>query len=156
MSIYQKRYRYGKKGYELEDVDITSLLDILVILLVFLLKSYNASDLKVNLMDNLFMPESVSRVLGSHGTILQVSEKEELSINDEVIGNMADARTLRKLSDELDRIWQQEGAKTQQARATHINIVMDKKLPYSTLDKIMKIAATRKFENFKFIVKGDY
>ena len=53
--------RFGRKrNREAVDVDITSLLDILTILLVFLLKSYNASDLKLDLTKNLEMADSAS------------------------------------------------------------------------------------------------
>ena len=47
-----------RKKREPVDIDITSLLDILVIMLVFLLLNYNASDLKLELVPNLEMAPS--------------------------------------------------------------------------------------------------
>lgn len=61
----EKRTFIKRKRRESE-LDITSLLDILVILLVFLLKSYNSSELKVNVVDNLNLPSSESRELRVH------------------------------------------------------------------------------------------
>ena len=59
------------------DLDITSLLDVLVILLVFLLKSYNASDLKLNLVKDLVVPNSDARTLGHHAVIVQVNSHKK-------------------------------------------------------------------------------
>ena len=67
------------------DLDITSLLDVLVILLVFLLKSYNASDLKLNLVKDLVVPNSDARTLGHHAVIVQVNSHKKLFINNKNI-----------------------------------------------------------------------
>ncbi|MGH1469517.1 MAG: hypothetical protein ACRBBP_11715, partial [Bdellovibrionales bacterium] len=63
--------RKKKRNYEVEDIDITSLLDILVILLVFLLKSFNDSDLTLDLVNELALPYSMSRGAANNGVILQ-------------------------------------------------------------------------------------
>ena len=63
-----------KKEREAVDVDITSLLDILTILLVFLLMSYNASDLQLDLTKNLEMADSNAREMTKFAPVLQVNK----------------------------------------------------------------------------------
>lgn len=60
----------ARKNKGAPDIDITSLLDVLVILLVFLLKSYNASDLTLDLVDNVKLPSSNTRLLGNNAVIV--------------------------------------------------------------------------------------
>ncbi|MCO4755101.1 MAG: biopolymer transporter ExbD, partial [Bacteriovoracaceae bacterium] len=69
-SITNKR-RQAKKGPI--EVDITSLLDILVILLVFLLKSYNSSGVVVNVPQGIELPNSQSQSINTAGVQIQVS-----------------------------------------------------------------------------------
>ena len=82
-----KKIFSSKKDKTLE-LDITSLLDILVILLVFLLKSYNASDLKLELMSKIFLPDSISRTLGNDAVIIQVDKNKKIWVDHKPIGQI--------------------------------------------------------------------
>src|SRR3989339_683235 len=86
----KKRFNRLKKGSgdKALELDITSLLDILVILLVFLLKSYNASDLKLDLLGKIELPDSVSRTLGNDSVILQVNRDKKVWINNVYAGDI--------------------------------------------------------------------
>ena len=55
------RNQKRKNKREVLDVDITSLLDILVILLVFLLKSYNSSGVTLTIPEGIVLPDSKSQ-----------------------------------------------------------------------------------------------
>lgn len=163
-----------KKSKEL-DIDITSLLDILVIMLVFLLKSYNASDLKLDLQDGITLPNSISQKLGHHTIIVQVNKRRELWVENkpqgklnysgEIITNLLSILKEKriKLDKELDVIKGRVTASSDVAKdammkkkrdnAT-INIVLDQSIPYAILRKIMHTSATAGFPQFKFIVQG--
>ena len=67
------RKRIKRKKMSPVDIDITSLLDILVIMLVFLLKSYNSSGVVLNVPKNLKLPTSESQNINTYGVIVQVS-----------------------------------------------------------------------------------
>lgn len=69
-SVRNKKRRTKREALE---VDITSLLDILVILLVFLLKSYNSSGVIVTVPDGIKLPQSESQSINTPGVIVQVS-----------------------------------------------------------------------------------
>lgn len=162
----------NKKKKEL-DVDITSLLDILVILLVFLLKSYNPSDLKLDVKNNLSMPKSVSKKLGNMSVTIQVSKDREVFVNNKRIGQISKSgsnlsfldKELKKHRDSdlkkynefktraissLDKEALEKKLKSQK----QVNIVMDKDLSYAVMQKVMHSSATAGYPKFKFIVMG--
>lgn len=150
--FFNKNARRKKEDMEL---DITSLLDVLVILLVFLLKSYNASDLKVNLVKNLVVPSSEARKLGNHAVIIQVDKNKKIFVNKKEIGSADTQGEIDSLSEAL---------KTQRATARDpaskkskaVNLLFDKGLPYKVLKSVMHTAAMNGYTEFKFIVQGNY
>lgn len=168
----RKRRNLRKEDREALDVDITSLLDILVILLVFLLKSYNASDLKIDLAKQVTLPDSRSSELGNDSIIVQVSSERDIYINNEKIGALRTAN--KKISFLYDKLAEHKKGQEQEleklrgpASSTEkdilkrkkekmkkINIVLDKSLPYSVLSQIMHTSALAGFPEFKFIVQA--
>jgi len=139
------------------DIDITSLLDVLVILLVFLLKSYNASDLKLNLVKKLTVPKSVSRTLGNHTVIVQVDSEKKIFVNKEEVGYALGAgenqALLAKLNEIRNGISERLPASKQEKK---INLVFDEGLPYQVMKSIMHTSAVAGYSEFKFIVQGNY
>jgi biopolymer transport protein ExbD len=80
----RNRGRRGKKA--LIDLDITSLLDILVIMLVFLLKSYNSTGIVLNVPKDISLPSSNSQDLSTSGVVVQVSPTT-IWVDDQVVLN---------------------------------------------------------------------
>ncbi len=168
----KKRFsKFKRKKQNVIDLDITSLLDILTILLVFLLKNYNPSDLKVNLVGNLDLPTSVSSDFGHDSIIVQVDEKQEVFINNKSIGVInGNAEFVPFLAEQLNAYKDAEikkeiamGVRSPSSEVDglsmdkrKINIVLDKNIPYSTMRKVMHTAALSGFPQFKFIVRGKY
>lgn len=152
------RKMFGKKRREKPEpmeLDITSLLDILVILLVFLLKSYNASNLKLDLVKSLAIPDSKARKLGAHAIIVQVDKNSDIWIDKKNIGKVKGAEKVEALYDVLRKrrdVANVPGAKT----AKSINLVLDKNLPYTDMQKVMHTSALAGYTDFKFIVQGNY
>ncbi len=161
MSFYQKKYKCDAMIKEVEEVDITSLLDILVILLVFLLKSYNASSLRVDLVNDLSLANSEARDLGQFAPVVQVTGNYDFYVDNKMISNVNNGNFQTIFSNKLAEIRKKEiekfgEKKHKELKFNNINIVLDQDLPYSTLDRIMNVASTHEYENFKFIVKGNY
>lgn len=145
----------GRRVKETMDLDITSLLDVLVILLVFLLKSYNASNLKLNLVKNLVVPNSEARKLGDHAIIIQVDSDKKLFINKRQIGSINSYGEHEQLLSELKLM--REGSKTEiEKKAKMINLVFDQTLPYKVVKSVMHTSAMAGYTEFKFIVQGNY
>jgi len=159
--------RRGKKKNTGIDVDITSLLDILTILLVFLLQSYNSSGVVINVPQDIDLPRSASTSLNSFGVNIQVS-KTQIWVDDaEVVntGNTADEGTLfdeggRRivpLYNELVKI--KETIKTSEKLSPEAkkfsgiaNLIVDKSLKYNYLKRVMYTCAAAGFKEFKFVV----
>ncbi len=153
------------KNKELE-VDITSLLDILVILLVFLLKSYNPTDLKLDVVKDITLPNSESEALGHTATTVQISSDHDFWIDSKKLGSLdlASKGTYANLFEELSKIKEdlklkeKERAPASKAKSSlnKINLVFEQSLPYSVIQMVLHTSATAGFTEYKFIVQGKY
>ena len=162
------RNRGKRRKREVIDLDITSLLDILVILLVFLLKNYSSSGQVINVPKNITLPISESQMISSSGTIVQVSTNSLWVDNKEIItysksksiksamdrsrGIIPLYSNLRKKKAEIERL--AKLAPKAKRFSGKINLLVDKSIKYSFLQKIMHTCAKAGFSKFKFVVLG--
>lgn len=170
------RFKKSKRKNDELEVDITSLLDILTILLVFLLKSYNPSDLKLEVAKHVTIPDSKTRKLGHASIIVQVGADRGLWINNTRIGKVGKGKS-EKIDILYDKLVKHKeknkkiisdlesrtpanvdnmALKSRKASQKKINLVMDQSLPYSVLRKVMHTSAMAGFPEFKFIVQGNF
>lgn len=163
----QPRYRGRRSAKKLIEMDITSLLDILVILLVFLLKSYNSSNVILTIPDGISLPSSESVEANNPGVMIQVSESKIWVDDQEIIDSKNlpqklyddQNRRIIPLFNELVRKKEEimittkaaEGAKPFSGVA---NLIVDKSIRYSYLKKLMYTCAKAGFERYKFVVLG--
>lgn len=163
-SIRHKKKRSTKGPI---DVDITSLLDILVILLVFLLKSYNSSGVVIDIPDGITLPTSDSQSYNNPGTLVQVS-KDKIWVDRKLIldsqnlpskvydqGNRRIIPLFNELVKKREEI---EAVSKSSSGATkfsgNANLVIDKSIKYSYMKKLMYTCAEAGFKEYKFIVMG--
>jgi biopolymer transport protein ExbD len=150
----RKRIREGV------DVDITSLLDILTILLVFLLKSYNASDLKLDLTQGLEMAQSESKAMTRFAPVIQVNKEAMVFLNNKSIGRIPASGSMTMLTQKLKEEREKLESQSQGKKAAHpnelVNLVFDKEMDYQYVQRIMNDSALAGYSQFKFIVKGNY
>ncbi len=148
------------------DIDITSLLDILTILLVFLLQSYNSSGVVINVPKGIDLPRSASESLNSFGVNVQVSktniwvdDTEVLNVDTTANSQIYDegGRRIVPLYNELVKI--KETIKASEKLSPDAkkfsgiaNLVVDKTIKYEFLKKVMHTCATAGFKEFKFVV----
>lgn len=163
------RHRGRRTKDKTFDLDITSLLDILTILIVFLLKSYNSSGIVINIPKGVELPNSQSMTLNTSGTIVQVAQ-DKIWIEDKIIldaekdrtGNIYDdgGKLIVPLYNELVSIKnniKQIEMTTQGAKkfSGKINLIVDKTLKYSDLKKVMYSCAEAGFKTYNFVVLGE-
>lgn len=155
----KKRFGRRKERQEI-DVDITSLLDILTILLVFLLKSYNASDLKLDLTKGLEMADSDSKHMTRFAPVVQVNKEAKVFLNNKEIGRLPASGEMMvltsKLKEERAKTEQNNKTKKQQYNPDLVNLVFDKEMDYAIVQRVMHDSALAGYSQFKFIVKGNY
>lgn len=168
MSSRRASSRFRRKKQSTFDIDITSLLDILTILLVFLIQSYNSSGVVINVPDGIVLPNSSSESLNSQGVNIQVSpskiwvdDKEVL--NSELLPDQIydeGGRRIVPLYNELvkvkETIKRSELISPNAVKFSGIaNLVVDKGLKYSYVKKIMFTCAEAGFKDFKFVVMNE-
>lgn len=163
------RVRRGKKKNNAADVDITSLLDILTILLVFLLQSYNSSGVIINVPKEITLPISQSESINNFGVNVQVS-KSQIWVNDTEIINTDDpekrqqfdegGRRIVPLFNELVKL--KETVKQSEKLSPEaikfqgvVNLVFDKTLKYNYLKRVMYTCASAGYKEFKFVVMSE-
>lgn len=154
----KKMFRRRRKT-ELVDLDITSLLDILVIMLVFLLMNYNASDLKLELVENLEMATSESKRITHYAPVVQLNGENTIFLDQEEVGRMpaGEKEALAALAGKLKERHETLSDKERKSEeGALINLVFDKKTDYTKIEKIMETSAKVGFTQFKFIVEGNY
>lgn len=165
MAKRASRFSRGKRKERVFDIDITSLLDILTILLVFLLQSYNSSGVVINVPKGIDLPRSASETLNTFGVNIQVS-KTNIFVDDAEVVNTEipneqlfdeGGRRIVPLYNELvkikETIKQSEKLSPQAKKFSGIaNLVVDKTIKYEYLKRVMYTCATAGFKEFKFVV----
>ena len=161
--------RRRKKSGGAFDIDITSLLDILTIMMVFLLQSYNSSGVVINVPKEIDLPRSNSETLSTFGVNVQVS-KSQIWVDDKEVVNTETTETTQ-LFDEGGRriiplfnqlvkiketIKQSEKLSPEAKPFSGVaNLVVDKSLKYSYLKRVMYTCAAAGFKEFKFVVMAE-
>ncbi len=166
MARRTSRFSRGKRKDRVFDIDITSLLDILTILLVFLLQSYNSSGVVINVPKGIDLPRSASESLNTFGVNIQVS-KTQVWVDDKEIVNSDNVdgaqlfdeggRRLVPLYNELIKIKevikQSEKLSPNAKKFSGVaNLIVEKSLKYSYLKRVMYTCAAAGFKEFKFVV----
>ncbi|MFZ8932557.1 MAG: biopolymer transporter ExbD [Bacteriovoracaceae bacterium] len=151
------------------ELDITSLLDILVILLVFLLKSYNSSGIVFSVPKEVKLPFSHSSSPGSAGVMVQVSPsmiwvEDKVVVNSRNMINRAtfddQGRRIIPLYNELIKIKRtskivEKSSPNAKKFSGVINLIVDKSVKYSFVKKLMYTAAEAGYQKYKFVVRGE-
>jgi biopolymer transport protein ExbD len=150
------------------EIDITSLLDILTILLVFLIQSYNASGVIINVPEGITLPKSSTESINTYGVNVQVSASKIWVDDKEVLNTEAlpdkiydsGGRRIIALYNELVRLKEtiklSEKSSPNATKFTGIaNLVVDKTLKYSYIKRIMYTCADAGYKEFKFVVMGE-
>jgi biopolymer transport protein ExbD len=155
-----KRRFARKRVREPVDVDITSLLDILTILLVFLLKSYNASDLKLDIAQSIEMANSDVREITRYAPVVQVNREAKVFVNNKEIGRLPASGEMKVLTDVLKKerqsIESENDTRTHKINTDLVNLVFDRDMDYQVVQRVMHDSALAGYSQFKFIVKGNY
>jgi len=159
----KNRVRRGKK--EPFQLEMTSLLDIMVILLVFLIKSYSSTETAINIPNTIDVPFSVSQDVSAQAVMVQMSKDHKIWVDDALVADLnVDGRRAYGKDQKLTALYDFLVAKKEdienlakQAQGAKpftglVNLVMDKALPYRFIKEIMYTATEAGYKEFKFIV----
>jgi biopolymer transport protein ExbD len=157
---------------EIRELNIVAMMDMMTIILVFLLKSYQASAINVNMGADLAIPLSTTQLHPQENITVTVSMRD-VAVNDRKVadlqrgrvpaaakqGGRADALLVSGVYDALKK--EVERQKTvarwnQDAPFTgRINLVADKRVPYRTLMEVLYTAGQAELGEYKFMVLKD-
>jgi biopolymer transport protein ExbD len=163
------RRRARQSAGEIKELNITAMMDMMTIILVFLLKSYSASSLAVNLSDELKLPASSTQVKPQDNINVTISLRE-VTVNDRAavrvengaipagdkeqgradafyVGAIYDA--LKKEVDKQKYIAQYNPSAPFTGR---VNVIADRRIPYRTLMEVLYTAGQAELGEYKFMV----
>jgi biopolymer transport protein ExbD len=129
---------------------------------VFLLKSYNASDLKLDLQKGLDMADSDARAMTRYAPVDQVNKEAKVFLNNKEIGRLPASGQMPVLTEALKKAKagidadNKKKPANQQTNIEMINLVFDKEMDYEIVQRVMHDSALAGYSQFKFVVKGNY
>ena len=169
-----RSYRRAKRKVraaagEVSELNITAMMDMMTIILVFLLKSYQASTINVTMTDDLKVPQSTTQLQPQDNIGLTVSMKEILvgernvvNIQNGIVptaakeGGKADSFYLPAVYDALKKEVDKQKYIAQYNKAApftgRVNVVADKRIPYRTLMEVLYTAGQAELGEYKFMV----
>jgi biopolymer transport protein ExbD len=168
--LYRRARRKQREAEgEIKELNIVAMMDMMTIILVFLLKSYQASAINVNMNEQLTVPQSTTQLHPQENITVTLSTKE-VAVNERRVvevqggaipasakeGGRADAFYVGAIYDALKK--EVEKQKTiarynKDAPFTgRINVVADKRIPYRTLMEVLYTAGQAELGEYKFMV----
>lgn len=157
-----------KRQEKVGPLTITSLMDILVILLVFLLKNFSSDPATIQQSDILAIPDSSSQLEVEQAVPIAITQRG-IVVNDKLVAEVSDGKVdasvkrdgemgffITPLYDELA-----EEADKQRRIAKHNSeqqfkgmalLIADKNTPYRLLNEVLYTAGQAQFGDFKFAV----
>jgi biopolymer transport protein ExbD len=167
---YRKARRKAREAAgEIKELNIVAMMDMMTIILVFLLKSYQASAINVNMSEDLAIPASTTQLHPQENITVTVSMKE-VAVNERKVlgvdrgiipaaakeGARADAFYVGVVYDALKKEVDKQKyiAKYNPAApfTGRVNVVADKKIPYRTLMEVLYTAGQAELGEYKFMV----
>jgi biopolymer transport protein ExbD len=168
--LYRRARRKAREAAgEIKELNIVAMMDMMTILLVFLLKSYQASAINVNMGEHLAIPASTTLLAPQENITITVS-MNELTVNERGIleipggvipssakeGGKSDAFFVASLYEALKREVDKQKKIAQFNSSApfsgRLNVVADKKIPYRTLMEILYTAGQAELGEYKFMV----
>jgi biopolymer transport protein ExbD len=167
---YRKARRKAREAEgEIRELNIVAMMDMMTIILVFLLKSYQASAINVNMSADLTIPQSTTQLHPQENITVTVSMKE-VAVNDRKIvevrgglipaavkdGKRAEAFYVgaihEALKKEVDKQKYIARYNKDAPFAGRLNVVVDRKIPYRTLMDVLYTAGQAELGEYKFMV----
>lgn len=157
----RRRYEPNVNKNSTFTLNITSMTDMFVLLLVFLLQSYSTSEVQLTPENGLRLPSSASLVNPTEAVRISLSQ-DALKIDENKIADVKnadflpqdledkDTNFIKPLFEELDKLAKSSSDKAH-IKEGRILLQADKELPYATLRKVMYTASMAGFPQLKLV-----
>ncbi len=167
---YRRARRRAREAQgEIRELNIVAMMDMMTIILVFLLKSYQTSAINVNLGADLAIPQSTTHLHPQENITITVSSRE-VAVNDRRVvgvesglipaaakeGSRADAFYVGPIYDALKKEVDKQKYIARYNKdapfAGRLNVVVDRRIPYRTLMEVLYTAGQAELGEYKFMV----
>jgi biopolymer transport protein ExbD len=161
---------YARKLAEPEDIkdlNITPMMDMMTIILVFLLKSFTSSATLVNMDQNMTLPPSMTRLAPKQAVPVTIS-KRVLLVEGEAVASITNGRVdpqlkrdgdngyyITPLVDMLAKVARREkkvAEVTGQKFDGELTIIADRSTPYRLLTEVLYSCGQAEYANYRLLV----
>lgn len=163
-AMARKKRRDREAEGEIKELNITAMMDLMTIILVFLIKSFSASSITVTASEDVRLPLSAARATPKDTVAITLTSKS-IMVGDrrkvELTNGVIKASDLNgKLILPLDAALKTEVEKLKKiaernptAPFNHeVSIIGDKRVSYDLLSSVLYTAGQNELENFRFII----
>jgi biopolymer transport protein ExbD len=159
MAFIPSRIKKHKTSTKMVRLNLTSMMDIFTIILVFLLKTYSTEGQLIHPSDNLTLPSSTVETAPEIALDVIVS-REWIMVNNQPIARVSDvvgqpgliieslSQVLHQFATEAKRMEEMYGVPF----SGKVTIQGDKKLPFRTLLKVMATCGRSEYPNMRLVV----
>ncbi len=163
-AMARKKRKEREAEGEIKELNITAMMDIMTIILVFLIKSYATSSITTTSSEDIRPPISTTRLTPKDTISITITSKHIL-VGDKVKATLLNGEVKKEdLSGRLivpvDQALKKEVEKLKfiaernpGAPFTHeLSVIGDKKVPYDLLLTVLYTAGQNELENYRFVV----
>src|SRR5215471_11068430 len=163
-AVARKKRQERQMAGEIRELNIVAMMDMMTIILVFLLKSYSASNISMTASEDVRPPLSTTRLTPRDTVAVTITPKNILvgdrAVVDLVGGAIPRSQLQGRLVLPLDRALKKEVDKLKYieernpaAPFSHeMSVIGDRRIPYDLLLTVLYTAGRNELENYRFVV----
>ncbi|RKH11548.1 biopolymer transporter ExbD [Corallococcus sp. CA053C] len=163
-ALTRKKRKEREAATEVKELNITAMMDMMTIILVFLLKSFASSSAAITASEDVRPPVSSTRATPKDTVAITITPKNILVGDREVVRLMDGRIPIEQLQGRLvlglDDQLKKEVAKLKFIAARNpaapfsheLSVIADKMVPYDLLITVLYTAGQNELENYRFIV----
>jgi biopolymer transport protein ExbD len=163
-ALARKKRKEREAEGEIKELNITAMMDIMTIILVFLIKSYATSSVTMTASDEVKPPISTTRLTPKDTVAITITPRFILvgdKVKAKLVNGKFEASDLNgRLVVSLDAALKKEVEKLKFIAARNPNapfskeltVIGDRRVPYDLLTAVLYTAGQNELENFRFIV----
>jgi len=168
-ALARKKRKEREAAGEIHELNITAMMDMMTIILVFLLKTYAASAIMLTQSEDIKPPISSTRAVPKD-TVAVTITTQDILVGDRVVVTLENGQVPPRLLDgrlvrPLDQALRHEVDKLKTIAARNpsapfsreLSVIGDRKIPYDLLLTVLYTAGQAELENYRFVVlqKGE-
>lgn len=163
-ALARKKRRDREAEGEIKELNITAMMDLMTIILVFLIKSFTSSSVTITASEDVRPPLSTTRVVPKDTIAITVTPKSIMVGDKKKVDlanmNVKEGEISGKLILPLDAALKKEVEKLKYIAERNpnapfnkeVSIIGDKRISYDLLSSVLYTAGQNELENFRFIV----